>query len=284
MVQTRASSKNGTVIAQEKILPQPPILTATSKINMHQLAVMSIGSWNVQGGIKSGQDFQCVAKDLGVRNVDIGCLQETYCSKGESMDCEEGRVICLEDSSKPNQRHYGLGFFVGKSLAEHVVDYKPISNRIALLRLHNVVLGGSSNPRGKFSIICVVNVYAPTAQRALQKKDEYEDFYKQLNETLRACYNQSSFVVVAGDFNSKLGLRGQSEGGVKESFMGNFGKGTRNRNGNRLASFLSEHKLYAANTHCRNSMRHRTTWNGVTRSFVDGTPLRIFLLKNVRID
>ncbi len=65
-----------------------------------------------------------------------------------------------------------------------MVDYKSISNRIAVLRLHNVVQGGRCNPRSKLSNICVINVYAPTAERALKKREEYENFYKLLNETL----------------------------------------------------------------------------------------------------
>lgn len=277
VMQTRASAKADT-LSQEKMTPSkiPPTATS-SKINIHQHGGLSIATWNVQGGLKSGADFACVANDFRSRKVDIGCLQETHCHSGAPWDSEDGKLICLEDSSKstPAYRKYGLGFFVGRSLAEHVVDYRLVSNRIAVLRLQNVVYGDTCNPQSKFSKLCIVNVYAPTSQRAVKKPEEYQGFYDQLNEIVRECKSQSSFVVIAGDFNSKLGLREKVDGGELESFMGNFGKGTRNRNGRYMASFVKDNDLYAANTHCRHSMRHRSTWGGILKSHADGTMMRI---------
>ena len=49
---------------------------------------------------------------------------------------------------------------------------------------------------------------------------------------------------------------------MQETLMGAHGKGTRNRNGQLLANFLSEHQYYATNTTFKHSMRHRSTWYG----------------------
>lgn len=231
-------------------------------INIHQLDDLAIASWNLQGGLNTGAEFQCVARDLGKRKVDIGCLQETHVRENVTMDCEEGKLICLDDLSMRTPVHYGLGFFVGKSLMSHVIDYRLVSNRIAILRLHNTSSGEGSNHRRKFSTICIVNVYAPTSQRAVKNPEEYNGFYRQLGKIVRECSSKSSSVIVAGDFNSKLGLRGEAAEGGVESCLGEFGKGTRNRNGRYMVNFLNEHKLYAANTHCRQSLRHRSTWHG----------------------
>ena len=56
--------------------------------------------------------------------------------------------------------------------------------------------------------------------------------------------SRSSLIFLCGDFNSKLG---REKG--NEAFMGHYGKGTRNSNGEHLIQFLLQHQLYAANTH-----------------------------------
>jgi exonuclease III len=236
--------------------------------NLLQLETFSVASWNLQGGLKDGLQFQSVACDLSKRKVDIGCLQETHVHDGAIEERAGGRLVCLEETQGRVPR-YGLGFFIGESLVDHVVDSRLISNRIAVLRL-SAAPRASCGPRRKPTTVCIVNVYAPTSQRAAKFPDEYHGFYELLERTVRECRRKSAAVIVAGDFNSKLGLRQQTEGGGEEEFMGAFGKGTRNRNGGYLANFLTANKLYAGNTHCRHSMRHRTTWHGTIRDTAAG--------------
>ena len=133
-----------------------------------------------------------------------------------------------------------------------------------MLRLHTTP--NVSGPRRKPTTVCIVNVYAPTAQRAKKFPAEYETFYRELTRTVRACRRKSIAVFVAGDFNSKLGLQRQLEDGSDEQFMGKYGKGTRNQNGDSLVDFLTVQKLYAGNTHCRHKMCRRTTWRGEIRN------------------
>ena len=79
-----------------------------------------------------------------------------------------------------------------------------------------------------------------------------------LQKTIDDCECVSYMTFIAGDFNSKLGLRLDPS----ERFMGNYGKGTRNRNGHLLANFLAERDFFAANTAFKHHMRHRSTWHG----------------------
>ena len=243
--------------------------------NLLQLPVFKLASWNLQGGLRDGYSFECVARDMSKRQVSIGCLQETHNHDGAHKDCKGGRVVCLEESKTDQQCRYGLGFFIGESLTDRILDYRLISNRIAVLRLHNTPRG-VSGPRCKPTTVCIVNVYAPTSQRAVKHPAEYRRFYEQLETTVRELRRKSVAVFVAGDFNSKLGLRRQTESGENESFMGQFGKGTRNRNGGYLATFLETHKLYAANTHFVHPMRHRTSWHGQIRDTVADKKLQIY--------
>ena len=76
-----------------------------------------VGSWNLQGGLHSGLDFDQVIGDLSVRGVQVACLQETHCPEGCLVQRESGKVICLGDSlDTPEVPRYGLGFYLSKSL------------------------------------------------------------------------------------------------------------------------------------------------------------------------
>ena len=87
--------------------------------------------------------------------------------------------------------------------------------------------------------------------------EEVELFYAQLRDTHAKYRKKNSIVIMAGDFNAKLGLRQHTS----ELYMAAHGKGTRNESGEKLASFLSHAELYATNTTFQKSMRHRSTWN-----------------------
>ena len=47
--------------------------------------------------------------------------------------------------------------------------------------------------------------------------------------------------------------------------MGKYGKGRRNDNGEALLSFITENRLYLANTHFRHRDRQIATWHKVTQ-------------------
>ena len=229
--------------------------------NLLSAQKLQVGSWNLQGGLRNGFDFDRVISDLIDRKVQVATLQETHCPEGGMFERRGGKVICLEDSSStPTAQRYGLGFFIGTDLFPSYLDHRYISNRIAILRLQSPYGGATQNR--KFNTICIVNVYAPSSQFAIKHPEEYHGFYEQLNMTVEEYARKSCFLIIAGDCNSKLGLRECKDDGTKEAFMGPFGKGTRNRNGGYFASFLDTQRLYVANTHFQHPMRHRTTWNG----------------------
>ena len=220
-----------------------------------------VGSWNLQGGLHNGNDFDRVIGDLVERKVHVACLQETHRKDSNPVHRESGKVFCLEDSPKtPVHQRYGLGFFLSKSLEPYYKDHKLVSNRIAVLRLECPYRGDLISHRRKSNTICIVNVYAPTSQFANKCPEERSGFFELLQKTVSECNRKCIMVIVAGDCNAKLGAR--KEDGEKEAFMGNYGKGTRNHNGGYLATFMNNQNMYASNTHFRHSMRHRTTWTG----------------------
>jgi hypothetical protein len=113
-----------------------------------------VGSWNLQGGLKSNHDISCVVGDLANRKIIVGCLQETHCPEGlEAVRPGIGRIICLADAdSTPPTLRYGLGFFIGEELLEYYYDHRLVSNRIAVLRLRFPYNGARSRSLGGKSL------------------------------------------------------------------------------------------------------------------------------------
>ena len=88
---------------------------------------------------------------------------------------------------------------------------------------------------------------------------------------LTSQYMSCALFYIAGDFNSKIGLRK-----CDEEFMGNHSRGRRNINGNALADFLEVHSLFICNTAFQHSARHKTTWQGQRRDAATGQVVPIY--------
>ena len=110
----------------------------------------------------------------------------------------------------------------------------------------------------KGSSIALINAYAPTQDRIGKHPHEVDQFHRDLKQLYLNLSKKHFLVLMSGDLNAKLGLKQDKQ----ESFMGQYGKGTRNHPGNLLANFLLEEDLFAANTAFKKSMRFRSTWSG----------------------
>ena len=243
-------------------------------------SIFSIGSWNIQGGVKNMLDLDILMKDLVVRKLDIACLQETRITEDSFLIVNRpayGWLLnCGQETSTDKNHQYGMGFYVSNKMYNFYIGHKMISNRIAYIQFEIPTKQKNINNNGKKrklenqtkyieknKIITIINIYAPTSPVAEKNPEEEDKFYEQLTKTYNNCKNKSSLVLIAGDFNAKLGTKNQTE---NEAFIGNFGKGTRNHKGHRLAEFLNNNDLYAANTHFKHPMRHRSTWHGLVKN------------------
>ena len=174
--------------------------------------------------------------------MDILCLQETkIATTKEVMDGTNYFVYLSNTTTKIEQ--YGLGFAISKKWINHVIRYKIITNRIAVLQLKST----------KNKIITIINVYAPTMTHTNKEK---ETFYKDLGKYYPIYEKQSSFVFICGDFNAKVGKK---INGINEEFLGPHGRGYRNKNGNLLTKFCEKNDLYISNTKFPHKARHITT-------------------------
>ena len=90
-------------------------------------------------------------------------------------------------------------------------------------------------------------------------------FYNDLDTAINVPSRFELFVI--GDFNAKLGVRTSDDVNFGLSnFIGKYGTGKRNDNGDRLINFMCANKLYASNTHIKHPCRHRTTRIGMIKA------------------
>jgi exonuclease III len=226
-------------------------LAPRENFNLHLI------NWNIQGGLRNQCFTQMMTKDLIAQDADLACLQETHCGEFATQTQNGGLITCLgSDADTPVHKRYGLGFYIGPRLLPHYWGTIRISNRIAVIRFL------LNNGKTRNTYMSVINAYAPTALTTQRNLEETNAFYYQLALTYETYRCKSTFTLVAGDFNAKLGLQQD----IAEKFMGKYGKGTRNENGKILAEFLIANRLCAANTLFEHKSRYRSTWHGVIQN------------------
>ena len=136
------------------------------------------------------------------------------------------------------------------------------SDRIALIQLR----------LARNSLLTIINVYGPTSQRVNNNNAEQDKFFSDLAHLTSQYIGMScALFYIAGDFNSKIGLRK-----CDEDFMGIHSRGRRNINGNALADFLEVHSLFICNTAFQHSARPKTTWQGQRRDAATGQVVLIY--------
>ena len=120
--------------------------------------------------------------------------------------------------------------------------------------------------------IHIIAVYAPTLQTCERDTGKREELYEKIEATIDKI-SKRDIVVVAGDFNSKVGSQQQTD---DKDCVGLYGKGKRNSSGEVLADLCTREDLCITNTFFQHKLGHRTTWIAPMRSFKthDGTERR----------
>ena len=177
-------------------------------------------------------------------------------------------IITFDSKSK----HYG--FVVPKKWQESIHKYWRESDRICVLQL-------SANPdtcadrpqyeckptekcRIKISkikmkpknIINIINVYAPTSDRAKKCPNEIKKLYKNLDKLCKEFDKApSSITMLAGGFISNVGRRT----GPK-SCLGQSSRGRRNQNGTNLVEFCEKNGKFNTNSSFQHPAKHIINW------------------------
>ena len=102
------------------------------------------------------------------------------------------------------------------------------------------------------SILCQIQIYAPTEVAA---EDDKDDFYNKLQAVLDKLPKKDVNIVM-GDANAKIGVDNTGY----EDIMGKHGLGTMNNNGERLADMCAFNRLVIGGSIFPHKRIHKITW------------------------
>ena len=197
---------------------------------------MRLNSWNVRTLAGPGA-LSALVLELRHYRCNITAIQETKWIGQQVFDCQRFTIF----SSGGTKSSFGTGFIVDPKWAKHVVDWKPINERICVLRV-----------KGKFFNYSIINVHAPHNERP---EDEKDTFYRQLNKAYDSC-PRNDIKIVIGDLNAQIGKER-----IFKPTIGGFSLHCEsNENGTRLINFAASLNMVISSTFFRHKNIHKTTW------------------------
>ena len=159
----------------------------------------------------------------------------------------------------------GVGFIVHKEHKDNILEFKAISERLALLKV-----------KGKSNNQVYIQCYAPTSTYS---DEDVESFYNSLQDAIDQTANRDDLFVL-GDFNAKVGGTHHLYPDVI-GLHSNIERGY-NPRGQRLIDFCTRNSLSITNTFFQHRRKH--TWvspDGKTKNTIDYIMTRRRMLKNV---
>ena len=152
-----------------------------------------------------------------------------------------------------DRAEHGVGFVMIGQQMNRVMRWKPISDRICVLRI-----------RGKFFNYSLINIYAPTNDKSDDVKDA---FYESLDKTYDECPKHDVKIVI-GDANAQVGR--------EDFFRPIIGReslhSVTNDNGLKLINFAATRDMAISSTYFARKNIRKHTWrhpNGETCSQID---------------
>jgi exonuclease III len=222
---------------------------ATDRKRDRRKRSIKIATWNVQAKASHLGDIEIIASDMRNRGISICCIQETQNSSDASILLEHNDYIIFLGRQEDNNG--GLAFYMTNEWKDRLYSIRKITERIATATF-------KYNVNGKDKYLTIMNVYGYTQMRSKDEPQLVQQFYKELEEAYDYERRSTDIIMIAGDFNAKLGRRELGE----ETIMGNYGIGNRNTNGEELAEFLVKTGIYPANTHFKHRKMQIATWHG----------------------
>jgi exonuclease III len=195
------------------------------------------GTWNIRTLFKPG-GAQSIIKEIEKYKVEIVALQEIRWDDTGTVNIQETTILygkCNE------QRQFGTGFAVHKSLIPNIREFKDINPRISVLTM-----------KAQFFDITFINVHAPSEDKSQEEKD---DFYDCVDSTLNAL-PQYRIRIVLGDLNAKIGKEA-----IFRPIIGSHSlHETTNDNGLRLIDFACGNGLVVKSTMFPHKDIYKGTW------------------------
>lgn len=178
-------------------------------------------------------------EELASYHIDLVCLQETRWLKQGTH--KEKNFTYFYSGNNNNKHERGVAIAVANKLCHNVLDFKPINERLMILRI-----------KGHFNNISIISYYAPTEDKEDEIKD---DFYDAL-ETVYLTLPSYDTKLLMGDANAKIGREE-----IWKPIIGQHSlHESTNNNGTRLINFASSKELRIMSTYFPHKNIHKRTW------------------------
>ncbi|XP_072015079.1 craniofacial development protein 2-like [Amphiura filiformis] len=182
----------------------------------------TIGTWNGRTLNALGKVEQLDHEMRRYRWSVLGLAEVRWTGIGETTT-NDGHTLWYSGEDKRHER--GVGFLVHRDIVRSVLERRPISSRIIILRL----------PGQPFNI-SIIQAYAPTSTASDQEMDM---FYQQLHGIMTTIPKKDVLLVI-GDWNAKVGPDAYP---TWQGTAGRFGLGVTNDRGHNLLEFAKFYDL-----------------------------------------
>lgn len=196
---------------------------------------MNIGTWNVTS--LTGKEIELV-EEAKKYQLDILGISSTKRKGKGTFIVDNGWQLFYSGVDSTTHAQPGVAILLHPRLFDTVLDWKPVSERVALIRLQL-----------KKTKLTVIQLYAPNTER------DYDTF---LNEVLIAMESvpKTDSLLVIGDFNAHVGNDSQTWSGV----IGRNGDIDLNNQGRQLLDFCASSSLSIMNTFFQHKNIDKYTW------------------------
>ncbi|XP_030746036.1 craniofacial development protein 2-like [Sitophilus oryzae] len=205
----RMALSPGHPLSGERVRRIPPLPTIKNQGNTEKIKIydniVRIATWNVRSLFMPGK--LNTEAEMNRINIDILGLSEVRWP-GSGRQRTSNGYIYHSGGTDPEHR-YGTAILVSDRVAQSVIDFVPLGDRVALLKLQTT-----------HRDLNIIQVYAPTTTN--DKPDqEIEEFYNKIDEVMRLT-TKGEITMIIRDFNAKIGR------GVEGDSIGAYGLGERN--------------------------------------------------------